>query len=63
LWRVDLGWVPGAHQATLITPPPQLDRGSKNKTKGSWVKIRTGTSLNNYCHGQNRLELGKLANV
>ncbi|KAK0675839.1 DOP1 protein, partial [Pygoscelis papua] len=25
-----------------ITPPPQLDRGEKNTTKGLWVEIRTG---------------------
>uniref|UniRef100_A0A8C0BIN1 Coiled-coil domain-containing protein 180 n=1 Tax=Buteo japonicus TaxID=224669 RepID=A0A8C0BIN1_9AVES len=41
LWWVDPGWVPGAHQNRSITPPPQLDRGGENITKGSWAKIRT----------------------
>ena len=34
-------------------------QGRENKMKGSWVKIRTGRSLTNYHHGQNRLDLGK----
>ena len=33
--------------------------GGENKTKGSRVEIRTGRSLTNYRHGQNRLDLGK----
>ena len=33
--------------------------GGENKTKGSWVEIRTGRSLTNYRHRQNRLDLGK----
>ena len=59
LWWVDPAWMPGAHQSRSITPPPQLDRGEKNKIKGSWVEIRTGRSFTNYRHGQNRLDLGK----
>ena len=47
-------------KAALSLPPPQLDRGEKNITKGSWVEIRTGRSLSNYRHGQNKLDLGKL---
>lgn len=31
-----------------------------NVMKGSWVRIRTETSLSNCCHGENRLYLGKL---
>ena len=33
--------------------------GGENKTKGSWIEIRTGRSFTNYRHGQNRLDLGK----
>jgi len=38
---VHRGWTPGAHKSHSITPPPQLERGEKNMTKGSWVEIRT----------------------
>jgi len=38
----------------LYHSPAHLDRGIKNTTKGSWVKIRTGRSLSNYRHGQNK---------
>lgn len=52
-WGVNLGWIPDAH-------PSSSGQGEKNKTKGSWVKIRTGRSPSNYHHRQNRLSLGKL---
>jgi len=51
---IDLGWKPGAHQATLSLPSSAGQR-EKNMSECSWVKIRTGRSLSNYCHGQNRL--------
>jgi len=38
---VSPGWMPGAYQSLSITPPPQLDTGERNMTKGSWIKIRT----------------------
>lgn len=34
--------------------------GGEKKIKSSWVKIRTGRSLNCYCHRQNRFELWKI---
>ena len=59
VWWVDLGWPPGALQATL--PVPLLNwTGGKNAMKGLWVEVRTGRSVSNYRHGQNRLNLGKL---
>lgn len=42
------------------THPPKKDSGKKVRLKSSWVKIKTGTSLTNYDHGQNRLDLGKI---
>ena len=41
LWRIDPGWMPGAHQSCSITPLLSWTEG-ENITKGSWVKIRTG---------------------
>jgi len=34
--------------------------GRENILKGSWIEIRTGRSLTNYCHGQNGLDLEKI---
>ena len=34
-------------------------QGREKITKGSWVEIRTGRSLSNCHHEQNRLDLGK----
>ena len=58
LWWVDPGQMPGAHQAAPSLPLLNWT-GGENKTKGSWVERRTGRSLTNYRHGQNRLDLGK----
>jgi len=59
MWWVELGWMPGAHQTALSLHFLNRSRG-ENTTKSSEAKIRTGTSLSNYCHGRNRLNLGKL---
>lgn len=58
LWGIDLG---------MLLVPTQLlshDLSSAGQAgnisqKRLWVKIKTGTSLTNYDHGQNRLNLGK----
>jgi len=47
VWWVDPGWTLGAHTRSL---PSSAGQGDKNTTKGSWVEIRTGTSLGNYDH-------------
>jgi len=54
------GWMPGAHQSCSITPPPRLGRWEKGMMKGlvDWDKDGE-TSRTNYCHWQNRLDLGK----
>jgi len=40
LWWVDLGWMPGAHQAALSLPF-SAGRGEENKMeRKSWVKIK-----------------------
>lgn len=52
---------PGFGHVTQHTlQAPQLGRAEKNIMKGSWIKIRTGRSLSNHYHRQNRLYLGKL---
>jgi len=43
-----------------LSLPYSGGQGRQNITKGSWVEIRTGRSLTNYCHRKNRLNLGKL---
>ena len=59
VWWVDLGWLPGAHPAAVSLP--LLSRtGGENMMKSLWVEIRTGRTLTNYHHAQNRLNLGKL---
>jgi len=35
--------MPGSQQSHSITPHPQLDRGEKNTTDGSWIEIGTGS--------------------
>lgn len=56
---IDLCWLPGTHQAYLSLPLLNK-RGWKKYDKSLWVPIITGRSLINYCHGHNRLHLGKL---
>ena len=54
------------HQAltkAALSLPSSAGQGRENITKGSWIEIRTGRSLTNYCHGQNRLDLGKKINL
>jgi len=48
--------MPGVHQNHSITPPPQLDRGEERLEGGDKDSER---SLTSYCHGQNRLNLGR----
>lgn len=58
LWGIDLG---------MLLIPTQLlshdlssaGQAGNTSQKSLWVKIKTGTSLTNYDHGQNRLDLGK----
>ena len=54
--------LPGCQVPTkaALSLPSSTGQGRENIMKGSWVKIRTGRSLTNYRHGQNRLNLGKL---
>jgi len=49
------------------TPTPLLShsssstgQGEKVRLKSFWVKLVTGTSLTNYHHGQNKLDLGNI---
>ena len=44
---------------SALSLPSSAGQGRDNITKGLWVKIRTGRSLSNYRHRQNRLDLGK----
>ena len=60
LWWVDLAWLTSVHQATLSFLPLNKTGGYKIQQKSLWVKIRTKRSLTNYCHRQNRLNLGQL---
>ena len=52
-------------KAILSLPaPPSAGQGRQNITKGSWVKIRTRRDHStNYCHRQNRLNLGKINSI
>jgi len=55
--------MPGAHQNHSITPPPQLDGERKyDERLMGQEKDREG-SLTSYCHGQNRLNLGRKGKV
>jgi len=41
LWWVDLGWMPGAHQATLsLTSSARRGGGGNKMGRNSWVKIK-----------------------
>ena len=42
-----------------LSLPSTAGQGRENIMKGLWVEIRTGRSLSNYHHEQNRLDLGK----
>lgn len=44
----------------LLHSPSSTGQGEKIRWKSSRVTIKTGTSLTNYCHGQNRLGLVKI---
>lgn len=57
LWWVDIDWLSGAHQATL--PLPLLKRAAGRKIRRKACELRTGSSLSNCHHGQNRPDLGK----
>jgi len=60
VWWVDLGWTPGPHQSHFITVLLSWtgERNTRKRLVGG-DKDR-GISLTNYCHRQNRLDLGKL---
>lgn len=60
VWWVDLGWLPAAHQAALITPPPSAGRGGKNMMRRSHEsRWGQGDHFTFYHHRQNRLNLRK----
>ena len=54
-----LPWCQVPTKAALSLPLLSWTR-ERNIMKGSWVEIRTGRSLTNYCHWQNKLDLGKM---
>jgi len=47
------------HPATLSLPFCKRTRG-ENKKENSGVKVRTGRSVTNYLHGQNKFNLEKI---
>ena len=64
LWWVDLGWMPGAHHATLSLP--LLNRtGTENMTKGLWIGAQEDRerSLSNYVTGKTDLTWGNWFNL
>jgi len=60
LWWVDPGWTPGTHRSCSVAP--LLSWTGERKYDERLVAQDKGreTSLTNYCHGQNRLDLGKI---
>lgn len=48
------------HYNCSLTQLPQRNRSIKYDGKGSKAEVKTGRSLNDYCHGQNRLNIWKL---
>lgn len=57
LRQVGLHWLPDPHPATL-TPTPRQDWGEKKMEKHKMGQ--DGRLLTNYCHGQPRLDSGKI---
>lgn len=51
LWWVSLGQLPGAHQSTLLIPPPLLVGGENTMKKLMDQHKNKETCLTNYCHG------------
>lgn len=60
VWWFDLGWTPGAYQSHSISP--LLNQTGERKDKKRLMDQVKGKerSLSSYCHGQNRLNFGKL---
>lgn len=55
-----LSWPAELHHNCSLTLPPPREKGRKCNEKGARVEMRTGRSLKSYCHGQNRLSVGRL---
>lgn len=55
-WWADLGQLP----TQLLTHWPCLTAQGKKRRKSLWVEIKPRRSPSNYCHGRNRLDLGKI---
>lgn len=54
-----VGWpsvTPRVHRRHSHHSHSSTGQGRENTMKGSWVKVRTGPSLTNCCHGQNNLD-------
>lgn len=50
----------GCQMPTQLPSPSPASRGLAEKGRWrSWVEMQTGRWLGNYCHGQNRLDLGE----
>lgn len=58
LRRADRGCLPEPTQPLSHFPSSAGHR--EKRWKRSWVEIKTGRSLTNYCHGQISLDLGKI---
>jgi len=59
LW-IDVGWLPDAHPAVL-SPSSSTGQREKIRWKSSLAEVKTGTSLANYHHRLNALNLRKIS--
>lgn len=55
-----LSWAVELHHNCSLSPSPWREGGRKYDRKSSRLETRIGRSLINYCHGQNRLSIGRL---
>ena len=58
MWWVDPGWTPGAHQSHSITHLLSWTGERKHNERFMGQDKDRERSLTNYCHRQNRLDLG-----
>lgn len=56
-------WQAAQHLRAALSLPFLNRAGRKNNEETSWVEIRTGRSLTNYCHGWSRLSTGDSCNL